>query len=74
MTQTVDIAGRTYTFTTEDAEKRDALSTLGSLFNSRGKFAGYVVEEHATGKRQVIGGLARVPALVVRKALAGIEA
>jgi hypothetical protein len=52
--QTVTLAGRVYTFTTEDAEERDALSTLGSLFNSRGKFYGYVVRDNATGVRAVI--------------------
>lgn len=73
-TQTVNIAGRSYTFTTEDAEARDALSTLGSLFNSRGKWAGWVVQDNATGNRQVVGGLRSVDALTERAALAGLVA
>jgi hypothetical protein len=71
-TQTVNIKGRAYTFTTEGAEERDALTTLGSLFNSRGEWTGYVVEEKRTGNRQVIGGLRNVGAIVVRKALADL--
>lgn len=51
-TQTVTLGSRTYTFTTEGATTRAALQTLGSLFNSRGEFFGYVTEYQ--GRRQVL--------------------
>lgn len=41
-TATVIIKNRTYTFTAEGAEERSAVSTIGSLTNSRGGFAGCI--------------------------------
>jgi hypothetical protein len=55
-TQTITLAGRSYTFTTEAAQERNAFRTLGTLTNSRGQFAGYVNEVVATGIRTIIGG------------------
>jgi hypothetical protein len=57
--QTVTLGGRTYTFTTEGAETRAAVSTLGSLTNSRGTWAGYVVQDNITGRRIVMGSAGR---------------
>ena len=53
-TTEITIKGRTYTFTAEGAEERGALSTIGSLFNSRGQFAGFVVSHN--GRLNLIGG------------------
>jgi hypothetical protein len=72
-TQTITIKGRTYTFTTEGAEQRNAVHTLGSLFNSRGQFAGYVIEHAATGRRNLLGG-PKASVHEERAALAGIVA
>lgn len=55
--QTVILGGRPYTFTSEGAETRDAVSTLGSLFNSRGAFAGFVMADHTRGDRRTVLGL-----------------
>ena len=68
----VTIKGRTYTFTTEDAERREAVSTVGSLYNSRGQWAGYVVRNEATGNLSLIHG-PRVSLAEERKALSALQ-
>jgi hypothetical protein len=73
MTQTVEIADRTYTFTTDDAEEREVLSTLGSLFDSSGALVGFVIEENRSGKRQLVPGLKDVPTGIVRESLARLR-
>jgi hypothetical protein len=73
MTQTIEIAGRTYSFTTEDAERRAVLSTLGSLFDSSGTLVGFVIEENLSGKRQLVPGLKDVPTGIVRASLARLR-
>jgi hypothetical protein len=55
-TQTIKIKGRPYTFTTEGAETRLSVSTVGSLFNSRGQWAGFVNRVHQSGRYVLIGG------------------
>lgn len=68
-TATVTIKNRPYTFTAEGAETRDAVSTIGSLTNSRGGFAGYVVRLEATGTLSLMFG-PKVSAADERRALA----
>lgn len=72
--QEVVLRSRTYSFTTEGAEELSALRTLGTLYNSRDQFAGYVVEEKATGRRQLLGGPRGIPALEERRELAKLRA
>lgn len=52
--------GRTYTFTTEGAKDGLGLRTLGTLYNSRGKFHGFVVERVSNGRRTVISTASRI--------------
>ncbi len=52
--KTITADNRTYTFTTEDAETRGTLDTLGTLYNSRGNFFGYVVRNNTTGRIVVL--------------------
>jgi hypothetical protein len=71
-TTEIALKGRTYTFTTEGAEESREFVTIGSLTNSRGSFAGYVVQRKSTGSLHIIGG-PRATAIVdrqVRQALA----
>lgn len=74
-TQTVTLAGRTYTFTTDGAKDGAALKTLGSLFNSRGQFYGLVTEVKKNGNRMVFTtSKVRCSVTDERAALAAISA
>jgi len=65
----ITIKGRTYTFTTEGAEEGSAIRTIGSLYNSRGQFAGLVTQLKSTGTLALIGGPKGVSVTDERKGL-----
>ena len=64
---------RTYTFTTEGAETGAAIDTVGSLYNSRGQFAGLVTKLKSTGTLVLIGGPKGIKLSEERRALSTIN-
>lgn len=76
-TQRITMAGRTYTFVPECEPEMDGHdnATIGHLLNSRGAFAGYVVEMTSgprTGRRLLMGGPSGISRDAEREGLAQI--
>jgi len=73
-TQTITLKGRTYTFTTDEANDTETLRVIGSIYNSRGDWAGWVVEDKLNDNTRHVMPPMRVNRDVERAALAGIAA
>jgi hypothetical protein len=71
---TLTIGGRPYTLKTDEPELFDgmAITAIGSLYNSRGDFAGQVVRYNVSGRLSIFHG-PRVSIAEERRALRPLE-
>lgn len=71
---TITLAGRPYTLKTDEPELFAglAITAIGSLYNSRGQFAGQVVRYNVTGRLSIMHG-PRVSHTAERSALRQLE-